>query len=501
MGGMVEPPAGAVSNWDERTVRYAGELAGKYPLAAKAFPMWGASDEGMLAGMAAGRRGGVVERVGETTDPRLAAMQQQLSALQNAAAAGTSSSSVSVKEGRPVDQAYLASVRQRGSDYIQQRGEVLREQRDINAKHDDLLRTYAEDAKAVKQGQQALSGQAFSDYKETLAALKKGRDELAGMKVDPDRYWNSMPRSQQVMMAIGNMLGEAGQQASSGKITNEIGRWLKTATQQDIALQREAIKMKINDVEMTAKERDTLWNQWSHVENQIRSATSNMAKMELARIALATDNVGLKSDLAKAIYSIGSDVGTAAHGEYVANQRQVARTSSSTSGAGRGGKGGAGGEIEAPIALQTKLQNAVPALRGLERLKSALEKYNPLATMGTSLSGEETRLFEAVQEPTASAWIKAMTGQSSTEQEYRRRKKSFILGYDPTGKFGERSRTHQLAKIEGLRQQIKAEITPLVRSYPQLATRLLMADPQYAKEFGIDPSTVAPLPATRGRRR
>jgi hypothetical protein len=64
-----------------------------------------------------------------------------------------------------------------------------------------------------------------------------------------------------------------------------------------------------------------------------------MAKMELARIAVATDNVGLKDDLAKAIYTIDANMNTAAHGEFVAGQRQVARSSSSTRGAGVGSRG------------------------------------------------------------------------------------------------------------------------------------------------------------------
>lgn len=409
--------------------------------------------------------------------------------------ASTGTSSVTIRKGRPIDQGYLDELQATEGSYLGEKEKLARRQSEINAEHTGLLRRYADDYKVSKERFKGVADESLAEYKSVAADLKRARDELRAMKIEPNRLWDSMPRSQQVLTAIGKMLGEMGEQASRGQVANSIGRWWATAREQDIALQREAIKLKMEDVRMTSEERNALWRQWLTAEDEIRKASDAAAKMELAKIAVDTDDVTLKGDLAKAIRESGQLRNVAAHGEFVAHQDIVTKHYSS----GGGTKAGAGTAKEAPVGIQISLQNAIPALRGIQAIRGALEKYNPWATGEGMFSGDETRKFNAVQNVIKDRYVKFVTGAQHSDKEMARYDKRFIIGYSPLGQAGaERSREQQLAKLDSLEQDGLRYLESIVRSYPDQATRALLSAPDLLQKVGIDPRSVPIVIPTRG---
>lgn len=282
------------------------------------------------------------------------------------AAGGSGSASVQIREGRPVDEEYLRAKRATEEGYREDAGDLEAQRKNVYQQHDEFLKQYALDAKEAKQRYQGVSDETLSDYRATVADLKRARDELRDMNVDTGRFWNTMPTAQKVLLAFGNMLGEAGETASGGKVVNEVGRWMAKAVDRDIEDQREAIKRKMDEVNMTAKERDTLWRQWSESEQQIRAASKAAYEMELGRLNLATDDVRLKAEFSKAIRDSRQGEAEAAHGEKVASQDQVTRTKSYSSGGGGGAAAGGGAESE-------KLQFLQLARRHLGEMKSLVD--------------------------------------------------------------------------------------------------------------------------------
>lgn len=295
--------------------------------------------------------------------------------------AGTSTTRL----GRPQDRPYLEGERAAGEQLAAQQARLAEQQTRVSALHDQTLRDWAQEAKDAHARFGEIGVEMAREYRSTAGEIKAARDQLKTMKVDSTRLWDSMPTTQKVLMAIGSMAGGFAEGISGGKIANDVGRWWEQAVARDIEQQRDAIKAKMNEVDLGQKERDDIWKKWQQSEEQIRTAAGRASQLEISRLALATDDVKMKGELAKSIADIGARVRSAEHTEFVAAQPTITKSYSSGGASGASGGGAspetiaramaydkavkAGREI---LAIQERHKEGVPAFGAdLERWRRA----------------------------------------------------------------------------------------------------------------------------------
>ena len=271
------------------------------------------------------------------TAPGIPGLADRLRAAGAAGATGGGTSHMSTRLGRPQDVGYLQGERAAGEKLASEQEQVTARLSQVNALHDQTLRDWAVEAKEAHVRFGEVGREMSDNYRETAGELRAARDELKTMKVDPQRLMNSMPTTQKALMMIGSLAGGFAEGVSGGKMQNDVGRWWQQAVDKDIESQRDAIKAKMAEVELGTKERDSIWNKWQESENQIRTAAARASQMEISRLALATDDVKLKGELAKSINDIGARVRSEEHGEFVAAQNVTTKGYSSGGGAGAAG--------------------------------------------------------------------------------------------------------------------------------------------------------------------
>lgn len=366
-------------------------------------------------------------------DPLDALQARLVAGAAQRAGGGTGSSSTTIRQGRPEDAAMLAGLRSDSEAMAGSARTAQEEQHGLNLKYDAVLKDYLTEAKEAKTRYGAAGAEMQADYRQAAIDLRTARDDLKSMNVNATRLWDTMPTAQRVMMAIGNLFGSAAEAASDGKIANSVGKWWSQAVEKDIDMQREAIKRKMSEVELSTKERDSLWKKWTDAEEQIRTGATAAAKLELAQMNLASDDVTQKREMAKSIYALGGERRAAEHGEFTAKQDQKTTTKSYTSGGASAGASGAvdpktaANQIEAYKAAKKVRQliddngGAVPRYgRASSEYEHALSRYRLFQAKSEGATGRAlgaTIKAESATDPSSGlmSWVKNKVGISGAD--------------------------------------------------------------------------------------
>lgn len=377
--------------------------------------------------------------------------QAALPAGNYGAAGGGGSRTTTVKHGRPVDKEMLAEQDTADRQRVEEmRGTAEREQ-ELIAQRGEVVRRQLEDMKTYRDRYGEMSAEILADHKAAAAALKKARDELNSMKVDPERFWNALPNTQKVLMAIGTAFAAGGEVASGGAVPNSLGRWLDKSIERDIQLQGEEYKRKLVEVEMDGKERDKLWNNWIKSEDMVRNAALSSAQLELASISLLSDDNKTKDALQKSIYQLGQERRGLAHREFVASQPTVVTTTKVSSGGGGGG--GGGGKV--PDGAVKRVQEDLSFLRDMNTLMEKYGATDPSRVAALRKIGKDAE-FQKELDALIFAKIKKDSGAAFTENEFQRRKNIYspdvVNGYGPwksvMGSLYEQTRNSALRTIK-----------------------------------------------------
>lgn len=118
------------------------------------------------------------------------------------------------------------------------------------------------------------------------------KDKLGRMKVDPDRLMNNMPTVQRAVAIIGAGLARLGGDGAGFKM-------IDAAIDRDIRAQRANIHNAMQNYNLTAAQERQMWQRWSQMEGEHKSALREMVGLRLARNKIEREGANLSSDLLK----------------------------------------------------------------------------------------------------------------------------------------------------------------------------------------------------------
>lgn len=380
-----------------------------------------------------------------------------------------------VEKGREEDSDYTEAIKKTSEAATEAIEGEQKRLLDLSTGYDTWSKTWKEIQQdtAVRWGD--LAKPIYKEFQSVSEELSRARAQLANMKIDPDRVVNGMNTFQKVIFAIG--AGIDGFAAGYNKTKPTLVPMLEKAIERDIRIQQQSFKNKMDQVQLTATERNRMWNMFSDAQKNKESALWRVAQFALSDVARKTKMMESRVLLAKSVKEIGIKQAEALHKEKVASMPKVTKVGGSRTVLGKPTvmmpKGGGGDENPmkgVSAAAQDKFRQLMTVSDDLETLSDMYMKTKPTRGGQVWTDSDTNRYYASV-----ARWLEShaayITGAAfSTAQEARFRELA-PKGKTPFPLFGEDYKRGVKKIFDQKAAMFKAKAA-FVRMYPSMFGKL-----------------------------
>jgi len=145
---------------------------------------------------------------------------------------------------------------------------------------------------------------ASAKYQAAAKSLQGSRADLERFKVDPDRYWKSMPQSQQLLTRLGLFLGGLAEGLTGGKVKSAAMQMLLAAEGRDMQAQRMDFQKLLRKVNLDERQQDAMLKRYDAAEQKRHVTGLRVMQLQLSRMGLMEKRLGHKEKYAELINGV-----------------------------------------------------------------------------------------------------------------------------------------------------------------------------------------------------
>jgi len=206
----------------------------------------------------------------------------------------------------PTDPEHVARMegygKEQKAEYDLQRGKVnaVYEGLEESAKTwENMFKEYAE-----RWGERGDS--IYRDFQNVSRELRAAKKELSDINIDPDRLFNRMGSFSKVMMIIASAID--GFAAGYNKTKPTLAPAIERAIDRDIKIQQQNFSNKLRQVELTAAERNQLWNMLNVAQKNQTEAAYRWSQVNLSVVAKKTQLLNSRKMIADSIFALNEKI-------------------------------------------------------------------------------------------------------------------------------------------------------------------------------------------------
>lgn len=164
------------------------------------------------------------------------------------------------------------------------------------------------EARAEQQAAGLESSQAREKYTKAAKSLAASREQLASLKIDPDRYWRNMPSSQKTLWRLRLFFGGLAEGFSDGRLKSAAMQMLMGAQKRDMEAQRINYQKLVQQAGLDERAQDVALRMYDKSEMRRRMSGLQVMKLQLSRMGLQEKQLGHKERYADLINGVDAQM-------------------------------------------------------------------------------------------------------------------------------------------------------------------------------------------------